>query len=276
MGLSIAAATGAAFAHLFGGMTHGLIAGLPTLAVGLVWGVLLRIRATVGRSRIRWGWLASLPLAAANGGLAAALLFAIEERSGHLLMRIAAGAFLGVTFGAIFWVPGLLATLAFFGLPVARAQGLAEQGLAGEERGERVVGVASAILAGAGLLGAVTGPWRTPPAHHEEWLRASYPLESAGAILIYACALLGIAAGLGAVTLATARARSRRRFVDAVEAGEVDGYRVDAAATGKVLVRVAVSGEGYRVADVEEEIVAIDDAGEAIRELAPGPRPTAG
>ena len=52
-----------------------------------------------------------------------------------------------------------------------------------------------------------------------------------------------------------------------VEKGAVAGYRVDAAPEGKVLVRVKSMGEGYRVANFEEEIYTLDEAGEARRAM---------
>ena len=63
VGLALASATGAVF-----GMgayeLSGLLTGVPTLGFGLVWAFLLRVPSTVGKSKVRWGWLASIPLAA--------------------------------------------------------------------------------------------------------------------------------------------------------------------------------------------------------------------
>jgi len=48
----------------------------------------------------------------------------------------------------------------------------------------------------------------------------------------------------------------------------IAGYRVDdVAAGGKVLVRVAPPSEGYRVANIDEPIVTLDDRGNATRLL---------
>jgi hypothetical protein len=263
MGLSLAAATGGVFASIFDSFGFGLIAGVPTLIYAVCWAFLLRMKRTVGKTKLRWGWLASIPLAMANGATAAGLLLAIEE-GGRFFERFAIGIFAGATFGSIFWVPGLLATLAFFGYPVARAQHFAEKGLAGEERGEVMVGAASTILAvlGCFAVGLTAGRARPP----------SEMLEPIGLALLYAFSILGFLAGAGAASLGSYRAARRRRFVADVEAGRQAGFRLEQVPEGKVLVRVTSQGEGYRVADVEEEILALDEAGEAIEEAKSGKR----
>jgi lysylphosphatidylglycerol synthetase-like protein (DUF2156 family) len=262
MGLSLAAATGGVFSYGFEAFAFGVIAGLPTLLYGLAWAVILRIRATVGKSKLRWGWLASVPLAICNGALAGGLLMATEPGSDNALTKMFFGAIAGATFGAIFWVPGLLATLAFFGLPVARAQAHAEKGLAGEERGERIVGITSAVLAALGLATTfATTAGKFPP---------SPALEPLGLTVLYALSILGLVTGSVAAGLAYYRESRRKEFVSDVAAGKIRGFRLDEAAEGKVLVRVSTQGEGYRVADVEEELLALDEAGEALREVSPG------
>ena len=69
--------------------------------LGTVWAFLLRSRKTVGKSKLRWGWLASLPLAAANGGVAFGLLLASESYNGDYAGKFALGLLLGATIGAI-------------------------------------------------------------------------------------------------------------------------------------------------------------------------------
>lgn len=254
MGLSLAAATGGVFAHLLHA-SFAVLTALPTLLHGVAWGLLLRDRSLVGKSNVRWGWVASIPLAMANGALSGGLALAAEAH-GSLLERFYGGAALGATFGAIFWIPGLIATLAFFGGPIAWAQRLAERGLAGEERGERLVGLASALLAiiGLGLAVALTS-------QPDE---SSTAFGMAGVVLLYGLSILAIAIGGAATGLATYRSSRRKQFVSDVEAGAIKGYRIDDGVEGKVLVRIASAGEGYRVADVEEEVAALDEAGEVV------------
>lgn len=268
VGLALAAVTSAVFARLWGWSEQsgamGVIVGLPTLIFGTLWAELLRGRATVGQSRLRWGWVASLPLAILNGAAACGLLMISDGLTDGRdpLTKFLLGAVLGSTVGAIFWVPGLILTLAFFGIPIAWSQRLAEKGLAGEERGELVVGVTTTILATLALL--------------TTWLNGRMPTEGdvgvyVGHALFWLYGLGGLATGASAAALALRREARRRRFVKEVEAGNVTGFRVDEAPEGKVLVRVTSMGEGYRVANFEEAVFALDEEGEAKRATSPSP-----
>lgn len=266
VGLSLAALSAAVFAFVFGASeagAMGVIVGAPTLALGTAWAALLRHRATIGQSRVRWGWLASIPLAALNGGLACALLFAGGQTGDTPVERFVFGLFAGVTFGAFVWVPALVATILLFGLPLIWAERLAKKGLAGEERGEVVVGAASAALAALALIAqgrVVTDvPYVSSPA-----------FAAVGPLLVWGMGGLGLATGLAATLLAVARERRRRGFVAAVEAGGVTGYRVDATGEGKVLVRVGLPGT-YRQWEPDEELFALDEEGAAKRAVAGEP-----
>src|SRR6185369_2778457 len=115
------------------------------------WAWLLRNPKTLEKSPIRVGWVASIPLAMVNAGLSAALLFTLMRSSFDLISFLAMAAY-GATLGAIVWIPALIATLACFGLPIAWAQRLAKKGLAGEERGEWIVGLACVAVGVLGLL----------------------------------------------------------------------------------------------------------------------------
>jgi hypothetical protein len=225
--------------------------GLPTLLCGLAWMELLRRPATFRKSTIRRGWVASIPLAMANAGFTFALLLSLATHfdAEQFLLCVLTGA----TLGAIVWVPALLATLVCFGLPIASAQRLAKKGLAGEERGESIVGGACVAMSAVGVTISIVGD----PALGlgvSEWLVV--PRLASGA---------GLALGLIATVLARARAARRRRFVADVAAGKIAGYRVDVTDEGKVLVRVISQGQGYRVADFEEDVFDLDADGEAKR-----------
>jgi hypothetical protein len=160
-------------------------------------------------------------------------------------------ALLGATFGAIVWIPALLVTLALFGLPIASAQRLAKKGLAGEERGELIVGLVCAVISLVGLVISFDG------AHFP----GLGPLLEAPRLF----SLLGLVAGLATTIIAQARAARRRAFVTRAEAGNAPGYRIDTTDEGKVLVRIVAQGKGYRVADFEEEVFELDAEGEATR-----------
>ncbi len=262
MGLSLAGATGAVLARF--DATFVIPSALSTLVFGIAWGIVLRWRSTVGRSRVRWGWLASLPLAIGNAMVACAILFATMKSpmEGPALGAALVGAFLGLTFGALIWIPGLIATLVVFGIPIWWAQRLADRGLAGEERGERILGGASALVS---LLSLPLTSGLRP---------GDIPADTVALLLRVLC-VLGLVTGAAAIALAQLREGRRRAFVRDVAAGHVPGFRVDESDQGKVLVRITSMGEGYRVANFEEEIVSLTETGEAkeLRERSLGARP---
>jgi hypothetical protein len=245
VGLALAAVVAAVFGPT--APVAPIATGLPTLVFGTLWALLLRWPRTVKNTSFRVGWAASVPLAALNGGVACALMMLTKHPDSF---KPLVGLVLGATFGALIWLPALVFTLCFFGLPIASAQRLAARGLAGEERGERVVGLACAAMSTLALAGASIEPWD----HRHRFLP-----------LIYGLAILGLLTGGAAALLANAREARRRRFVARAEAGEVRGYRVDPTDEGKVLVRVVSQGEGYRVADFEQEVFDLGAEGEATR-----------
>jgi hypothetical protein len=264
VGLALAAVTSVIFgfseAETGRSGISAFVTGIPTLVLGTVWAVALRWRATVGQSRVRWGWLLSVPLAMLNGGLAAAIW--LGGSSPDPIGNALGGFLLGATIGAIVWLPALCATLAVFGLPIAWAQSQARQGLAGEERGEWVVGLTVALLSSLALL--VIGSQALSPAAGASWIPGwQVELGRAGRVLMGVMGALGLAAGSLASASAMWRGRQRRRFVVEAEAGRVPGYRVEPLPEGKVLIRVTSQGDGYRVGELEEEAIALDAQGDA-------------
>jgi hypothetical protein len=257
VGLSLAACTAAVFTDVFGSARYVAVAtGVPTLLLGMVWASVLRWPRTVGKSRLRWGWVLSVPLAVLDGAVACGLT--MMENEG--LTGLGVGLIAGATFGVIFWLPGLLVTLLAFGIPIATAQHQAERGLAGEERGEAIVGFICAAMSATGLLLAAL---------------SGRSASSAGLPLSCALGVAGLLAGGTAMALAKAREARRREFVTRAEAGEIPGYRVDPTEEGKVLIRIVPAGEGYRVKDFDQEICELGVEGEAIRPrtVAAIPRP---
>ncbi|MEP7125789.1 MAG: hypothetical protein ABJE95_32965 [Byssovorax sp.] len=255
VGLALAGVVGAVLALFFHqASVHPLVAAcasLPTLLCGLLWAWMLRRPATVGKTSIRWGWVGSIPLAMINAGLTLAVMisFSTTFDPGRFFLAI----LLGATFGAMVWIPALLATLACFGLPIASAQRLAKRGLAGEERGEWIVGLVCIVMSLI-ALGISYQAAPSPALDGGAWPEMHRVLAS-----------LGLTLGLAAASLAQARAARRRTFIADTEAGKIPGYRVDALDEGKVLVRIVAQGQGYRVADFEQEIFELDAEGEATR-----------
>ncbi len=246
VGASLAACTAAVFRVLFheAAAQFALTTGAPTLLVGTVWAWMLRSPRTLRGSSIRVGWALSLPLAALNGALSAGLLLGTDG-GGLSLERFLSGAALGATLGAMFWLPAMFATLVLFGVPLAAAERLAQQGLAGRERGDRIVGLTSTVLAVLAVLFALP----------------SQRYAGSGSVVVAALAAMAALAGLTSASLAWGRERARRAFIRDVEAGRVERFRVDDTPEGRVLVRVVTQGQGYRVADYEEEVAALDREG---------------
>ena len=232
---SLAALTSAALS-LHDADVH-VAAALSTIVTGTLWAAALRAPAAPGRVRV--GWLLSPVLACASSMLCVAFLtpgYHAQPLSETVWTIVVGGGLVG----AILWLPALALVLLLFGLPIARAQRLAERGLAGADRGEIVIGVASTALA------AVAAAF-VPPSIHT------------------LLAAVAMGCGLSAATLAWLRERARRDFVRSVEAGLVPQFRVEPTAEGKALVRVTTTGAGYRVADVAEEIATLSPGGEVVR-----------
>lgn len=254
VGSSLAGGVGAMLAALSDVMgTEGLAlpSACTTLLFGMGWAALLRFRRTIAGTPMRWGWLASVPVAAVNAATACGLLF-LDTRDP--LATFGTGALIGATWGATVWLPALITTLIMFGAPIAWAQHRAERGLTGEERGEAVIGLASCAIAVLSLL--VMGV-AISPAHQ----------ATEGVPVMMVFAIMGLIAGAFATVFAVRRDAVRRKFVQQVEEGAVQGYRVDTTDQGKVLVRVTSVGAGYRVANFEEHLAELDEEGEARRAL---------
>lgn len=262
VGFSLAACAGVVFAGILGrtfspGMdgeepsylfphnwlTPGIASGLSTLAFGLVWARVVRMRA----GKIPIGWIAAIPLAALNAGTALGLVMSTESSGGAGFLG---GLVLGATFGAMFWIPALVVTLVCFGLPIYFAQQAADKGLGSEDRGERTVGIAAACFAFFALL-----------------LSTGIQRPHAEGIVLTSLATLGIFTGLASAIYATKRERKRRVFLGNVVMGSEEGYRVTDGPGQTLLVRVTRTPEIYRGADLEEPLVELDDSGDVRRTL---------
>lgn len=260
VGLSLSGATTALLESTMGAMgSSALFIALPTLAIGVLWAALLRDPRKVslgswsasGRVReARLGWLLCVPLAMLNAGVAAGGL--IMSDSGWTLGSFALGMLLGATFGALIWIPALLLTILCFGLPIERARRLAEQGLAGKDRGELWVGGASLVVTFLSAL--VTVSMLTGDRY--------FRLGTFDVVLLLTLQITSAAvSGLATIT-AWRRDRARRVFVTKVERGEVPQFRIEPTPQGKVLLRVPEGAASYRVSSFEEEVAALDAEGE--------------
>ena len=252
-GLALAAATSTVLDN-FPANVFGI--GVPTLVIGTFWAWLLRQpkKVPIFGYPVSLGWLLSIPLAMLNAGIACGFLMLRESTGGW---GFGMGMIIGATFGALIWVPALLLTILFFGVPISGARKLAEKGLAGRERGEALVGAAAVVVA---LLALFTEVMSFSGAR----LRLPEP-PLVDHLFILTLAVAALASSGTALVSALARGRARKAFVRDVEAGKVKQFRIDALPEGKVLMRVVAQGEGYRVADFEEEVALLDEAGEVRR-----------
>jgi hypothetical protein len=186
-----------------------LVAAASTFILGTLWAGLVRWRRTIAGTSFRLGWVASMPLAALDAAVVS------EDLFNGGISRLGLGplgvAVLGATVGAVVWVPAVLVALLCFAAPIAWAQRLAARGLAGEERGERMVGLATATMSMIAVALAAA-PYRTG-------VGFMHPTRCVPGVLGMLGALLGGTAAL----LAFAHERRRQSFVSAVVAPGEEG-----------------------------------------------------
>ena len=156
--------------------------------------------------------------------------------------------------GFTLWVPVLGLTLLIFGGPISWGHHEAKKGLAGADRGERILGIVCASVA----LAALAMSFEYSPTHTEEAANAQFNLAFTRIV-----ALLGLLCGAAAAVLSQLRETNRAAFVAEAEEGRASGFRVDTTPEGKALVRVSSVGEGYRAAGVAESVVLLDEEGRA-------------
>ncbi len=211
----------------------GAASALSTFVFALVWARLLRIRDS-------WiGWALCMPLAALTSATACALC---SPSLGSFM--------LGATLGAFIWVPALIMTLIFFGLPIYLARAAADKGMSSEDRGEAVVGAISALLATGAL-----------------W----FDLQTSGLDRIVCGALAAVGAAAGALALIASwlRGRERRLFVAAVRDGRSAQFRIEEVEALPMVVRISERGHAYRSSTVAEPVVLLDESGEVRWRLSP-------
>jgi len=267
VGSSIAACTAAAFMLLLGPhqWTWAFVVGLPTLFCAVLWAVCLRWRKTT-KTGVRYGWLLSIPLAALCSALSGGAFFAFDleafDKGASSVASFVGGSLLGGTFGVVVWLPALLVVLALFGLPIARAQRMARLGVAGEERGEILVGVVSAVLGAISLAVAYLAQ-----KYGQTWMPDVWVVMAGiGRVIMHLLSLIAIVAGASTAWIARSREKRRQKFVARVEASEIPGFRVEKSRVGKVLLRVAPVAH-YRVADTTEELFELDESGSVTHPL---------
>lgn len=256
---ALAALVGVSFSfpriNIIGG-EFPLASAVATLIMGPLWAHTLRKHPVAWTESPRRGRAFSLLLALSNGTLAGMIVGVLDASGARdLIIGVGAGGLLGATFGIVFWIPTLLATLPLFGLPTAWARSRAKLGLGGEERGEAVVGLLSALTSLILFALTFTLPHERTPSFVGESFYTDPPLS-----LLRAFAVAGFVLAGSATFVAQKRDRFRRAFVQQAAEGKIPGYRVDNTERGNVLIRCAPNASAYRDANQDEEIFAIDEA----------------
>ncbi len=267
---------------------------LPSTALfAVAWMVALRSPKTVGNGSFRAGWLLSPVFAMLNAALACALGFWLDSSpvadlafaGVSSVARFFYGLIAGATVGMIFWIPALIVTLLCFGIPIAKAQRLAKQGLAGEELGEEIIGFTSAVIAAvAGLITLLLAATRP------EFALSKGPWQTllASALAIAAGGVAGVIAAAKTLQRESARRAfvadedavkipplrldltpesKRRPFVPTLETKKISPSHEDVTPDGEALVRVEPEEIDHRVSDDDDDedaVAQVSDDGDVV------------
>lgn len=238
VGLSMAAPTTALFGDGFAN-TDPTGTTLATVSCGALWAWLVLPDPRQGRAPTLTSFAVAIPLAILNASLSAASLFAKDGVAGHhlgdLVSSLVGGALAGATFGAVYWIPGLVLTLLWFGLPLRAARAWARRGLDDAETGLGLVAVAAALPALATVLIAKG--------------------SAAGALVGVVATTLAAAL----VALVFARRIRRVGYLDEVGRGRVPGVRLERTRTTTRLVAHHELAEPYRANAAPDEVLLVLD-----------------
>lgn len=254
---SVAACTGVVITRGFAGSGFmnrapvGLLSALSTVVYAYFWARITRDR----RRHSAIGWILSVPVAALNAGTAFALVVESEDwrpfEVSRALVRAAESMASGATVGVIIWGPALIACLLAVGVPISLAIAAASQGVGGEDRGERALGL---VVAGLGAIASAIVAWGGFA--HEGDDRGNTLLAAAG-----------IVCGVSASVIAHRRVADRRRLVRAAQSDDVSQWRIDKSLRSRVLVRVEAPSDAYRDTCRATALAELDERGEPVRLL---------
>jgi hypothetical protein len=225
------------------------VRGLSAAMLGMAGVALLRPEdAGAGRFWRRCLWLLPLVLVHATVASWASI------SAGRLPMWQDAWAAAQTAIPPSYWWPALLYPIVFYAIPMVWSHGLAKNGLASAERGDKVVAVAAiaASLFSWVMLPVVAGDFLCESFF--AWSKSFCEVEwegVAGAAFLDSLTIVGLLAGTAAFVLVLVRASKRRAFMKRAEAGQMPGYRVEARGKGKALLRMVERGDAYRAGDEE-------------------------
>jgi hypothetical protein len=258
LGLCLATVTTAAFGGLL--QVPPLPVAASTLLTGCIWAALVG-NPKAGSRAMGWRWAASLPLAMANAALAGALFLACSvPRSGSDPVELFVGAVLAGFWVALqgvdLWLPALVLTLVFLGVPIHVARSFSMRGLDGEDFGDAVVG---SVCATGGVAAMAMWAALDPSLAHNP--HRPWDLSAGDAWAMRVAPVLAVLAGGAVAALAGVRFAQRRALLRAVEGGGRSDYRVVQMPEGRRLARVHAASPAYRQADQTEPICELDEAG---------------
>lgn len=248
--VALATGVGVAFANI-ADVSLAVASFAATLVLGPFWARLLRRFPIAFSKSVAPGRLIAIAMAIANASLAGSLMVTLNRGSpSDNFGNAFVGAVLGATFGAIFWIPTLVVTCVLFALPTAWASSLAKRGLAGEERGEWLVG----MMCGAVSIATYLATFRINTQSHiydfgHDWFLPVFRLSAVASFLLAALAAFA----------SWKRDLARKSFVAQAKEGKIAGYRVQDTVRGEVLMRVAASANAYRAMDLCDEVFAVDE-----------------
>lgn len=256
--LTLATAVGVAFEHI-ADLELSIASFAATLVLGPFWAIFLRKYPIAFSTSHARGRLIAIGMAIANAALAGSFMLGMNKNGSFIIgtkenteivSHMFIGAFFGATFGALFWIPTLFVTIWLFALPTAWASALAKRGLAGEERGEWLVGAMCAATSVATYVATFVLDDR------------HYVYREGGATYLSMYRLAAVASFLFASVAAFAawkRDMLRKVFVANAKEGNVPGYRVQDSPRGEILVRVAEAASAYRAMETFDEVFAVDE-----------------
>jgi hypothetical protein len=242
VGLSLAAATGA-IASLFGdsaGTSLGTACAGSTAIYGWFWWRLLMKNSNVWKRL-----LVSILLAAGNAATASLYAWEVLVPHNHIhithsMTPIIHVLIIGITLGAIIWIPALLLTFAMFGYSIAQQGKAAQNGRDGVDYANQVTATTSVALGTAAVV-MLAMRWELG------WTIVTPLMFS----------LATMCAGLWTALDSANRLRTRRRFVLAVLEGKHPELIYQASDEGDFILRRTVEGTAYRQTEVATVLVRV-------------------
>jgi hypothetical protein len=242
VGLSLAAATGAV-ASLFGDSAGTFLetacAGSTAIYGWFWWRLLMK------NSKIWKRLLVSILLAAGNAATASLYVWEVFVPHNHIhithsMTEIIRVLIIGITLGAIIWIPALLLTFAMFGYSIAQQGKAAQNGRDGVDYANQVT-VTTSVALGTAAVVMLAMRWELG------WTIVT-PLMFG---------LATVCAGLWTALGSANRLRTRRRFVLAVLKGKYPELTYKTSDGSDGILKRSLEGPAYRQSEVATVLVRV-------------------